>query len=550
MIIKNMQVGTRMGTGFSLLLLMLVIMGASSYWLTVNSEKKVDEIITWHLVKERLISDWLRLVSSNNGLALAAMSSQDEKFQNEILKTMKKNSEQINTLQKDLTPLLRLATGKRLLEEVITAREKYVALRQDGFKLARQGNADLTNAYISAQFYPATEEYVNALMALRAFQKSLIDHSYLAVHQESSSSKTIILAFILLSIVSGVVIAWYITRSITRPLAEAVSIAKRVSAGELTVDVQVHSKDQLGTLLLSLKEMITGLNTTVLRVRNGAENISSAANEINAGNQDLASRTESQAASVEETAATLEQLTATIKSTAENSRSVNHLFTEAGSVINKNSQRMHDVSSSMQDIYAASGQMNAIVTAIEGIAFQTNILALNAAVEAARAGEQGRGFAVVAGEVRTLAQRSSSSAKEIKEIIGSSLGKIDSCRMLVDEADNGMKEIVSNVASVQKLVDEITKASLEQSDGVHQINLAMGQIDTTTQQNASLVEESSAASAALQEQAISLVDSVKVFTCHDAGLVSAIKEREPKSEPKARVKQNAGTLADTNWTTF
>jgi methyl-accepting chemotaxis protein len=550
MIIKNMQVGTRMGTGFSLLLLMLVIMGASSYWLTVNSEKKVDEIITWHLVKERLISDWLRLVSSNNGLALAAMSSQDEKFQNEILKTMKKNSEQINTLQKDLTPLLRLATGKRLLEEVITAREKYVALRQDGFKLARQGNADLTNAYISAQFYPATEEYVNALMALRAFQKSLIDHSYLAVHQESSSSKTIILAFILLSIVSGVVIAWYITRSITRPLAEAVSIAKRVSAGELTVDVQVHSKDQLGTLLLSLKEMITGLNTTVLRVRNGAENISSAANEINAGNQDLASRTESQAASVEETAATLEQLTATIKSTAENSRSVNHLFTEAGSVINKNSQRMHDVSSSMQDIYAASGQMNAIVTAIEGIAFQTNILALNAAVEAARAGEQGRGFAVVAGEVRTLAQRSSSSAKEIKEIIGSSLGKIDSCRMLVDEADSGMKEIVSNVASVQKLVDEITKASLEQSDGVHQINLAMGQIDTTTQQNASLVEESSAASAALQEQAISLVDSVKVFTCHDAGLVSAIKEREPKSEPKARVKQNAGTLADTNWTTF
>lgn len=550
MIIKNMQVGTRMGTGFSLLLLMLVIMGASSYWLTVNSEKKVDEIITWHLVKERLISDWLRLVSSNNGLALAAMSSQDEKFQNEILKTMKKNSEQINTLQKDLTPLLRLATGKRLLEEVITAREKYVALRQDGFKLARQGNADLTNAYISAQFYPATEEYVNALMALRAFQKSLIDHSYLAVHQESSSSKTIILAFILLSIVSGVVIAWYITRSITRPLAEAVSIAKRVSAGELTVDVQVHSKDQLGTLLLSLKEMITGLNTTVLRVRNGAENISSAANEINAGNQDLASRTESQAASVEETAATLEQLTATIKSTAENSRSVNHLFTEAGSVINKNSQRMHDVSSSMQDIYAASGQMNAIVTAIEGIAFQTNILALNAAVEAARAGEQGRGFAVVAGEVRTLAQRSSSSAKEIKEIIGSSLGKIDSCRMLVDQADSGMKEIVSNVASVQKLVDEITKASLEQSDGVHQINLAMGQIDTTTQQNASLVEESSAASAALQEQAISLVDSVKVFTCHDAGLVSAIKEREPKSEPKARVKQNAGTLADTNWTTF
>ncbi|MGK9175333.1 MCP four helix bundle domain-containing protein [Yokenella regensburgei] len=550
MIIKNLQVGTRMATGFALLIMMIVIMGASSYWLTVNSEKKVDEIIQWHLVKERLVNDWVQLVSVNNGLALAAMNARDVKAQDDILKTMKTNSERINSVQKTLTPLLRLPTGKRLLENVVSAREKYVSLRTNGFKLAREGNQEITTAFISSQFYPATEGYVNALMELKSFQKSLIDKSYLGVHNEASSSKTIILTFILLSIVSGIGISLYITRSITRPLAEAVSVAKRVSAGELTVDVNVHSRDELGNLLLSLKEMTVGLNSTVSHVRKGAENISLAANEINAGNHDLASRTEEQAASVEETAATLEQLTATIKSTAENSRTVNHLFGEAGDVIQKNSKRMHEVSVSMQDIYAASGQMNAIVTAIEGIAFQTNILALNAAVEAARAGEQGRGFAVVAGEVRTLAQRSSSSAKEIREIIGSSLGKIDTCRTLVDDADSGMKDIVANVASVQKLVDDITKASLEQSDGIHQINLAMGQIDTTTQQNAALVEESSAASTSLQEQAALLVDSVKVFTCRDTEQEPlAVKKESVKSKGVAHVRP-AGKLVNEEWVNF
>lgn len=551
MILKNMQVGTRMGVGFSLLLFMLVVMGGSSYWLTMNTERKVDEIITWHLVKERLVNDWLRLVSSNNGLAVAAMSTRDLKFQDEVFKTMKKNSEKISSLQKELTPLLRLATGKRLLEKVIASREKYVSLRENGFKVASEGNPELTNSFIATQFYPVTEEYISALQELKSFQMTLIDNSYIAVHEESSTSKAIILTFILLSILLGIAISWYITRSITRPLAEAVSVASRVSAGELTVDVQVHSKDQLGNLLFSLKEMIGGLNTTVNRVRKGAENISYAANEINAGNHDLASRTEEQAASVEETAATLEQLTATIKSTAENSRSVNLLFNEAGEVINKNSKCMHDVASSMQDIYAASGQMNAIVSAIEGIAFQTNILALNAAVEAARAGEQGRGFAVVAGEVRTLAQRSSSSAKEIREIISASLSKIDSCRALVDEADAGMKDIVSNVASVQKLVDDITKASLEQSDGIQQINLAMGQIDTTTQQNAALVEESSAASTSLQEQAIMLVDSVKVFACRDEGQIPSVKERDLIRPTDSSKKLNSGNaLVSDNWTNF
>jgi len=279
--------------------------------------------------------------------------------------------------------------------------------------------------------------------------------------------------------------------------------------------VKVTSTDQLGILMQSLKDMVGGLANTVTDVKNGAETISHAANEIDAGNIDLASRTEEQAASVEETAATLEQLTSTIKRSADNSRHVNQLFNETGDIIKKNNARMNDVLTSMQDIHSESGKMAAIVTTIEGIAFQTNILALNAAVEAARAGEQGRGFAVVAGEVRTLAQRSASSAKEIKEIINSSVTKISNCRVLVDEAGGGMNGIVENVVEVHKLVDEIARASEEQSDGITQINIAMGQIDTTTQQNAALVEESSAASASLKEQARILLQSVEVFKCHN-----------------------------------
>lgn len=287
----------------------------------------------------------------------------------------------------------------------------------------------------------------------------------------------------------------------------------------------------------SLKDMVSALGVTVSNVRSGAESIALAADEINAGNQDLASRTEEQAAGVEETAATLEQLTSTIKSTAENARRVNNLFTETGRVVKTNSERMHEVSAAMDDIHHAAEKMTDIITVIEGITFQTNILALNAAVEAARAGEQGRGFAVVAGEVRMLAQRSSSSAKEIRDIISASINKITEGRGLVSEADNGMQAIVENVSRVQQLVDEISQASEEQSDGISQINVAMGQIDTTTQQNSSPVEESSAASGSLKEQAGLLLDSIRVFVLRDtvmkrdnarvkaAGMENVVSER-------------------------
>jgi len=550
--LNNLSVGMRMGMGFALLLFMSVVMGGSAFWLTRSSDSDVNQMITWLLPKERIIEDWTSAVNDNSGLAMAMMSTTDPALRKLLQQPMKVSADKVAALQDKLVPMIRLESGKKLLAQVIAERNKYIELRRLGLEMAENGKSQEINQFISHEFYPATQNYTQSLKELSNFQSQLIDDAYVKINQQSAFSQLIISTVIGLSIVLGILTAWFITRSITRPLEEAVSVASRVAAGDLTVDVNVSSKDQLGLLMKSLKDMITGLANTVTDVKNGAETISNAANEIDAGNLDLASRTEEQAASVEETAATLEQLTSTIKRSADNSRHVNQLFSETGAIIRENNERMSKVLTSMQDIHSDSGKMAAIVTTIEGIAFQTNILALNAAVEAARAGEQGRGFAVVAGEVRTLAQRSASSAKEIKEIIHASVSKISSCRVLVDEAGSGMNGIVDNVAGVQGLVDEIARASEEQSEGITQINIAMGQIDTTTQQNAALVEESSAASASLKEQARILLDSVEVFKCDEPGreLAEAAPRERVKKASAPVFNSSTPTLATADWVKF
>ncbi len=547
--INDMRVGTRLGAGFCIVLLLMVMMGLSARQFTSANVRDVDEMINLDLKKERLAEEWLTLVDRNSGNATAAMGTENAALRNKILSNIATDSEKTTAVQSNLIPLIKHETAKARLSAIVAAREKYLALRSEGFSMAERGEVESMNMFISEKFLPATQQYIQALQALLAFQKQLIDDTHAEIQKTSRKTELLMLLFVILGVVSGAFIAWYITRSITRPLKQALTVAGRVAAGDLTTKVQVDSRDELGQLMGSLQEMVTALGTTVRNVRTGAESIAMAANEIDAGNQDLASRTEEQAASVEETAATLEQLTSTIKSTAENARRVNGLFTETGQVVRINTDRMHSVSAAMEEIHHASEKMTDIITVIEGIAFQTNILALNAAVEAARAGEQGRGFAVVAGEVRTLAQRSSASAKEIRDIISVSVSKITDGRGLVTQADNGMREIVENVSRVQQLVEEITQASHEQSDGIGQINAAMGQIDTTTQQNASLVEESSAASSSLKEQAGLLLENIRTFVLHDS-------QGKPEAEnvrPAARIlatKPSRKSVENQNWSSF
>ena len=309
------------------------------------------------------------------------------------------------------------------------------------------------------------------------------------------------------AIVAGVLVS----RSIVRPLSRAVDVARTVAAGDLRARIEVTSNDETGQLLQSLKEMNTNLKQIVGKVRSGAETIAVAADEIATGNMDLSSRTEQQAGALEETASSMEELTSTVRQNADNARQASQLAISACDVAAKGGEVVERAVTTMASISASSKRIVDIIGVIDGIAFQTNILALNAAVEAARAGEQGRGFAVVASEVRTLAQRSATAAKEIKLLIGDSVERVDAGSALVNEAGSSMTEIVASVKRVMDIMGEISAASSEQGAGIEQINIAVAEMDTTTQQNAALVEEAAAAAEALRAQTIALNEVVGVF---------------------------------------
>ncbi|MGE8638688.1 MAG: methyl-accepting chemotaxis protein [Achromobacter sp.] len=312
-----------------------------------------------------------------------------------------------------------------------------------------------------------------------------------------------------------------IRRMIVRPLLEAGEIFRRIAEGDLTRRVADRGKNEIGALLAALKGMQDSLVRTVSAVRRGVDEINVGAREISAGNTDLSSRTEEQAASLEETAASMEELASTVKQNADTAREANHMVATSAAVAQRGGEAVASVVETMRAISGSSSRIADIVGVIDGIAFQTNILALNAAVEAARAGEQGKGFAVVASEVRTLAQRSAAAAKEIKQLIEDSAQTVGKGSEQVESAGATMREIVDSVQRVTRLMGEISAASEEQASGIDQVNRAVSQMDSVTQQNAALVEEAAAAAGALEEQARQLAGAVSVFKLPDGQVIDA-----------------------------
>ena len=337
------------------------------------------------------------------------------------------------------------------------------------------------------------------------------EESVASAHAGSQRATVLSLIAMVLGAVAAIVAGIVVSRSIVRPLERAVEVAKAVAAGDLRERIEVSSNDETGQLLAALHDMNASLKQIVTKVRGGAETISVASNEIAQGNMDLSQRTEQQASALEETASSMEELTSTVKQNADNARQANQLAISACDVAIKGGDIVGRAVGTMASISASSKQIVDIIGVIDGIAFQTNILALNAAVEAARAGEQGRGFAVVASEVRNLAQRSASAAKEIKALIGGSVARVEAGSLLVNEAGTTMTDIVASVKRVMDIMAEISAASAEQGAGIEQINIAVTEMDTVTQQNAALVEEAAAAAQALQEQTVALNQVVSVF---------------------------------------
>ncbi|WP_042298760.1 methyl-accepting chemotaxis protein [Paraburkholderia kururiensis] len=305
--------------------------------------------------------------------------------------------------------------------------------------------------------------------------------------------------------------------AIARPLAEALGHFEAIAAGDLRRAVVVRSRDEMGQLMEGVAKMQKSLIDTVRTVRAGSESIATATRQIAAGNVDLSSRTEEQASALQETASSMDELTGTVRQNADNARQASALAANASEIANKGNAVVSQVVGTMGDINQSSAKIADIIAIIEGIAFQTNILALNAAVEAARAGEDGRGFAVVAGEVRSLAQRSSAAAKEIKELIDTSVERVQSGSALVDEAGRTMGEIIGAVQRVTDIMGEIAAASGEQSSGIDQVARAVTQMDEVTQQNAALVEEAAAAAQSLEDQAAKLRQAVAVFQVDEGG---------------------------------
>jgi methyl-accepting chemotaxis protein len=380
--------------------------------------------------------------------------------------------------------------------------------------------------------YDAHRRVINELVTKANLRSTAFETH---AHQRVAAA-TIVLSLILaLSLGIGIVGVVLVSKSITGPLRHAVERARIVAAGDLTSHITATFDDEPGQILQALKSMNDSLSTTVGRVRAGTDMIAMAAREIAAGNLDLSARTEAQAGALEETASAMQQLTSTVKQNAENARNANQLVGSASDVAIEGGQMVGRVVQTMGSIKDSSRKIVDIIGVIEGIAFQTNILALNAAVEAARAGEQGRGFAVVATEVRNLAQRSAGAAKEIRILIGASVDQVDAGSRLVDDAGATMEKIVASVKQVADIMGDIARASREQSDGIEQVNRAITQMDEVTQQNAALVEQASAATSSMEQQAAALMQQLHVFKL-DASLqqtqaASALSAARTPSEP-------------------
>ena len=529
---KNLNIGMRLGIVFALLLLLMLAVTAIGVWRMQIASDMTNQMIKNRLPNERMVDEWFKVIEVNAARTTTAWRATDPAEQKEVEAAMKKSSARATEIQSQLATSITDPTARAALDKVLATRQSYTEARARVFKEKAAGNLDVAKEIFDKDMAQKREAYLGSLALLSQTQRALIDRTGVEIADNYASGRRLMIALGLIAVALASICAVLITRGITGPISEAVRVARAVSSGDLTSNIVVSSADETGQLMGALKGMNDNLVSLVTQLRTGTDTINTASREIASGNLDLSSRTEEQASSLEQTAASMEQLTATVKNNAAHAREANVLAIDASALARQGGEVVGEVVATMSTINESSRKIVDIISVIDGIAFQTNILALNAAVEAARAGEQGRGFAVVAAEVRNLAQRSAGAAKEIKQLIGDSVDKVDAGSRLVERAGATMENVVASIGRLSGLVGDISTASNEQQDGIEQVNVAITQMDGITQENAALVEEAAAAAASMEEQAAQLARLVDTFTLQQRA-AAPVRAPRPRPQPKA-----------------
>jgi methyl-accepting chemotaxis protein len=517
--LSDLKIGTKLGSAFLAVISLTIGMGvfAVVQLATINANT-IDIATNWlPSIKELGAMDnaMNKIRRTENDAVLNAGGGDAAAIEKTFAEWKGKLAEEQGKYEHKVTPGAErdgYEQYQRHLTAFFVTHDKLMLLVRDGEKSLQQ-----TKAYLWGDSRSAFNTTLGDLGQLIEINDKGADAAYKTAEATYSRVRIWVIVLLACAIIIAALMAVWITRLITVPIARAVGAAERIADGDLTVELQSDGKDETAQLLRALGGMKDNLAGIVRGVRSNAESVATASGQIAQGNLDLSSRTEEQASALEETAATMEELSTTVRNNSDSAKQANQLATDASGVAARGGVVVTQVVDRMKDINQSSKKIADIISVIDGIAFQTNLLALNAAVEAARAGEQGRGFAVVAGEVRNLAGRSADAAKEIKALITNSVEQIEQGSALADQAGQTMEEIVGAIKRVNVIVGEISNASAEQSNGVTQVGQAVTQMDQATQQNAALVEESAAAAESLKQQAQELVQAVGVFKLSETG---------------------------------
>jgi len=508
---KHLSISGKLWTAVAALIIAMLGIVALAAWRSVSQQQAADAALQVSDDKLRSATAWASKSTTTVTRVIAGNLSSDPVVADTYAKTNAETIAEINRLHKHIESLPLTDEDRQQMAKISELRGQVLVLHKSLQGMKAAGQHDEVRSKVIGEFAPLAQTYSDALHGFISLQERSATEIRGEIAQARRNITATAAVMVLGVLVCTAIGAHFLIRAIQAPLKAAVTVASQIAQGDLSVRVDTSRTDEFGELMQALNGMVSSLGTLVHDVRQSTDAIYTASTEIASGNHDLSTRTEQTASSLQETASSMEQLTSTVAQSAQAASQANQLATSASDAAQRGGQVVHQVVATMEEIATASRKINDIIGVIDGIAFQTNILALNAAVEAARAGEQGRGFAVVASEVRSLAQRSANAAREIKGLIAASGERVDSGAQLVGEAGQAMTEIVNAIQRVTDMMGDISASTSEQSDGIHQVSLAVSHLDQMTQQNAALVEQSAAASQSMRDQAQRLSGAVNVF---------------------------------------